>query len=136
MAEEKPARRVTRSAKEVAYGAIPGFLRDSVAGFRDSLEWRMLARSQSMDEPALVAGAFTDFLIRIEETSCAEDSLTSAYDAIERITVDGHESLVADEIFRNVDATRPDTLRAFEAKLRPASAALFARWREKNPVSA
>jgi hypothetical protein len=125
---------VTRGARELPYGAIPGFLRTSVTGFRDSLEWRMLARSECFDQPAMVAGALADFIVRIEETSRTDDALASAYDAIERIIADGHETLVEDEIFANLDATRAETLRAFQAKLRPASAALFERWRRKRPV--
>jgi len=119
---------VTLKAEE-----IPTLLRESVTGFPDSLEWQILSRSQSQDEPAIVVAAFANFLVRLEETSRDAEPLASAYEAIERLVGAGHGTLVEDEIFREVDETRPATRSGFEAALLPASAELFASWRRRNP---
>ena len=113
---------------------IPAFLRDFVTGFRDSLEWRILEKSQCLDQPGIVAGAFANYLVRLEETSRDAEPLCSAYEAIERLVEDGHGSLIEDEVFRELDATRASTRSGFEAALQAASAELFASWRRRNPA--
>jgi hypothetical protein len=112
---------------------IPNLLRESVQGFEDSLEWQILAQSQSHEDAAIVVGAFANFLVRIEETSRDAESLATAYEVIERLATGGHAALVEDEVFREIDTTRPATRSGFEAALLPASAELFASWRRHNP---
>jgi hypothetical protein len=122
------------------YERIPGLLRESVRGFKDSPEYELLAGSER-EVPGLVCAAFTRFLTRFQEeelrtslSSADARTLDDCYEAIGMLTAlpgSRVRTLVEDEIFENVGGD-DELWRSIRAHLGSTAIEVLLKWEAKH----
>lgn len=127
---------------EPEYPRVGALIVARIPSLVDTPEYKRLGESP-LDLPGLVASALASYLGRLqaEELSAGLDTraalaLEGAYDLIEELSCSRDSevrALLEDEVFESIRADE-STWAAFERRLRPTSARVYADWRIRNPL--
>ena len=117
------------------YPKIPELLASCVLGFKESPEYEKVR--DDLEIPGVVAAAFANYLVRIQERQVSDPNdagiaaaISSAQEMIESLASSREPSvrtLVTDEIFESIDP-QSEALAVIVQGLKPNALDLYKRW--------